>query len=325
MTNHNNYIVYFLIFLLMIFSTCESDYNLSIPDQGRRVVINGFLSTEDTISVQVFESKYILDSIFFYRPLKNPVVQLWIDEQYAEDLHCRYTPWSPFSQYKIDSITYLSSQKPVPDKTYSIKVLYHDLPEAFASVKMPSTIPIDKIDTTIMANHTEKQYSIHFKDPGITSNYYFLKFFLPHMGLNNSCDTTISILEKDFKAEFLFNEKFIFSDRQFNGKNGEVRFLITSVIVDFIFNPSWSSCPKTVIDKTASRKMYIKLYNCSEEFYLYYKSFRTILERGDDVFYEPVKVYSNVKNGYGILAAYNTYVDSSINVRIKSFTSNAKY
>lgn len=322
MTNQNNRLGYILIFFSVILSTCESDYQLDIPDNGRKIVINGFLSTDETISVQVFESKFILDSIN-YKPLKNPIVQLWIDDQYVEDLHCRYSR-SLFSYYKIDSMSYISSRKPVPERTYSIKVLYPGLPEAVASVKMPETVPIDKIDTVLMASRIDKLYSICFNDPGEESNYYFLKFFVTGLGLAPfSCDTTINISERDFTPEFLYNEKFIFSDKLFDGKNAEVKFLIPSVIGDLIFNiPTWAyDCSHIVINKTVSRKMYIKLYSCSEEFYLYYKSYRTTIERGDDIFYEPVKVYSNVKNGYGILAAYNTYIDSSIIVRVRSFTS----
>lgn len=315
------FIFYVLFSSLFLLTRCESDYNLSIPDYGRAVVINGFLSSDDTISVQVYESKYILDSNYFYKPLKNPVVQLWIDNNYVEDLHCRYT-WSPFSQYKIDSITYISTHKPVSNKIYSIKVIHENYAEATASVKMPDQIKIERIDSFSVINNTERQYSISFDDPSTTTNYYFLKFFLPHMSIDNSCDTTISNVENLFKVDFLYNESFIFADKQFNGKEAEVKYLIPSVIQDYVNSAPWNNCQNSItINKIVQRKMYIKLFNCSEEFYLYYKSYRAILERGDDIFFEPGKVFSNVHNGYGILAAYNSSVDSSQFVKIHSFSA----
>jgi len=311
-----------LLLLIITLSSCESDYNLNIPDYGRKIIINGFLSTEDTISVQISESKFILDTIFDYKPLKNPIVQLWIDNHYVEDLQCKYSI-SSFAQHKIDSITYLSKCIPLPGSTYTIKVVCPGLPEAIATVKMPGIVPIDRIDTILMANHFEKQYSLIFKDSGAETNYFFIKFFVTRLGLAAfSCDTTIFKSEWDFKPEFLYNEKFIFSDKQFNGKEAQIKYLIPSVIKDQIMNfPTFNSdCSHTNIDKIVNRKMFIKLYNCSEEFYLYYKTFRTTLERGDDVFFEPVKVYSNVINGYGILAGYTVYIDSSQYVKIWSKT-----
>lgn len=322
MGTQKKYYIYFLLVFLITLSTCESDYNLNIPDYGRKIIINGFLSTEDTISVQISESKFILDTIFYYKPLKNPTVQLWIDNQYIEDLQCRYSI-SFLAQHKIDSITYLSKYKPLPGSTYTIRVVCQGLPEAVATLKMPGIVPIDRIDTIIMENRVERQYSLTFKDSSVETNYFFIKFFVTRLGLAAySCDTTIFKSEWDFKPEFLYNEKFIFSDKQFNGKEAEVRYLIPSVLRDLIHNqPSWNSdCSQTSIDKIVYRKMYVKLYNCSEEFYLYYKSFRTTLEIGDDVFYEPVKVYSNVKNGYGILAGYSTFIDSSQYVKVWSKT-----
>jgi hypothetical protein len=321
MTTQKKYYTYILLVFIIILSGCESDYNLTIPDYGRRIIINGFLSTEDTISVQISESKFILDPLNYYKPLKNPTVQLWIDNQYTEDLQCRYS-FSPLSQYKIDSITYLSRYKPLAGSTYSIKVIYPGFPEASATVKMPGLVPIDRIDTVLMANHFDKQYSLTFKDSEVETNYFFIKFFLTRLRLGASCDTTIFKSEWDFKPEFLYNEKFIFSDKQFNGKAAQVSYIIPSLVQDITFNFSsiGHDCSNTNINKTAYRKMYVKLYSCSEEFYLYYKSVRTTIERGDDVFYEPVKVYSNVKNGYGILAGYTVYIDSSQYVKLWSKT-----
>ncbi len=311
-----------LLLLIITLSSCESDYNLNIPDYGRKIIINGFLSTEDTISVQISESKFILDTIVYYKPLKNPTVQLWIDNQYTEDLKCSYSI-SSFSQHKIDSITYLSKYRPLPGSEYTIKVVSPGLPEAFATVKMPGIVPIDRIDTILMANHVDRLYSLTFKDSSIETNFFFIKFLVTRLGLAPfSCDTTILKSYWDFKPEFLYNEKFIFSDKQFNGKEAQIKYLIPSVIKDQIKNfPTWNSdCSNTNIDKIVTRKIFVKLYNCSEEFYLYYKSFRTTLERGDDVFYEPVKVYSNVINGYGILAGYTVFIDSSQYVKVWSKT-----
>jgi len=55
---------------------------------------------------------------------------------------------------------------------------------------------------------------------------------------------------------------------------------------------------------------YIRFYTVSKEFYQYYISLSKHLNAQDEFFMEPVQVYSNIKNGFGIFAGYSIDVDS---------------
>ena len=48
----------------------------------------------------------------------------------------------------------------------------------------------------------------------------------------------------------------------------------------------------------------MNLYSCSEEYYLYNKSYQTAIETTGDPFAQPVQVFSNINNGHGIFGGF---------------------
>ncbi|MEA3451689.1 MAG: DUF4249 family protein, partial [Bacteroidota bacterium] len=64
--------------------------------------------------------------------------------------------------------------------------------------------------------------------------------------------------------------------------------------------------------KQDSEEIYLKyrVFEISEEMYDYYLSREKYMDSDDNPFVEPVNIYSNVANGFGVVATYNVYEDS---------------
>ncbi len=60
------------------------------------------------------------------------------------------------------------------------------------------------------------------------------------------------------------------------------------------------------------KKIYFELFSLDKHFYLYSKSRQEQMQAGYIPFAQPVNVYTNIKNGYGVFGSYSIYTDSLI-------------
>ncbi len=57
------------------------------------------------------------------------------------------------------------------------------------------------------------------------------------------------------------------------------------------------------------KKIHFELYSLDKNFYLYSKSYQEQIKASYTPFAQPVNVYTNVKNGYGLFGSYSIYND----------------
>ncbi len=269
--------------------------------------------------------------------IKDATVKLFEDDVFVEDLVYQesYQLRNKYSNYHS-----LNRFKPLSNHSYSIIVTAPGFTEAAAKTNFPEAVPVLSIDTssvlTRYSNYSINalECTIKFNDPSGKKNYYKLgikrsgKFTeCDFQGLN--CKTQIfkkalpyfcydlnavyfrkspdmpgSIpLEKE-DNEYWIDEVFL-SDASFDGLTYELKVLIPLPLVDI-------EIMSGDIKSDFLSKIYFNLYSINEDYYLYARSYFTQVYKKNDMFSEPILVYSNIEKGLGIFSGTSVSVDSSI-------------
>lgn len=211
---------------------------------------------------------------------------------------------------------YESTYRPSVNDIVELKTEYLGQPVECRDT-IPEKVMIESIEISRqgpMHIHFENDYIITYKikftDPEGGGNYYFLRYDDIRSGRN------LSMGERDYSYEFVFQQlanninSFVpgwepyspyglpFSDY---GIDGTTHTLIVKEIVS-------SYLPLTGWEEMRRK---IKLFSISESYYLYLLS-RLYNDTGDDLHggmidlgvTEPIKYYSNISGGVGIMGAY---------------------
>ena len=88
-------------------------------------------------------------------------------------------------------------------------------------------------------------------------------------------------------------------DVNFNGRQKQLKVSVASYMLNDI---KYSSRPPS--------RPYVKVYQVTEEYFKYIKSLSAYQNSSDNPFAEPVNVYTNIANGYGIFSANTVAVDT---------------
>lgn len=325
-----------LIFLL---HACTQE-KMNIPDTGRKIVINGFLSSDSLLKVKISKSMYISDEGMYadsaFYSLKNANVSIYQDNKRIDSLYHipESNPWEPdfYNPRNIDTWfhfgNYLSkSIIPIPGKEYRIVVKAPRLPDATAKVTIPNLVTIEKVDTmrfltTEIPDLPWKEcmkFTIEFTDPANESNYYLFNIWKTpswdnQRNLTFYCDDPIVEEKIDFLSPhyYIKTSSFwpylgvAFTDKVINGQKHslDVTVLGIDIGMPFYFNgDDPDSHTKTI---------YLKLYSITEECYLYIQALNLYNKNYGNPLANPVTVYSNINGGYGIFTGAALATDSIV-------------
>ncbi|MCE5345392.1 MAG: DUF4249 domain-containing protein [Bacteroidales bacterium] len=316
------YSILFTIFLIL-FTSCQDD--LEIPDTGRKIVINGLITTDSLLNVDISRSAYITNvrEYVFRSDLDNAEVCFYQDDVRMDSLY--HSILYVYSGGVFFTGNYCSkSVYPLPGKQYKIVVKAPGLPDATATTIIPDLVRIERVDTsriiltTTSTNRSYRMtYNIEFTDPVNETNYYLFNVCRKPRSRsysnNISFDCSDPIVEEELKDNNLIYG-IAFSDKIINGK----KYSLT-ITVDGNWLSSYSyKFPHTVDDYMKDnyidnkKTYYFNLYSIPEEYFKYIQTMNLYFERQGNPLYEPVMVYSNVTGGYGIFAGAAVSTDSVV-------------
>lgn len=221
---------------------------------------------------------------------------------------------------------YVSKQKPQPEVNYLLKIFVPGFDTLVASSYIPQKVNLLKVtqqDFAIPDNTTIFEDDLHlpfsrlsfmFKDPEDEKNYYEIQIYLKFYD-NIFNDVRLYSLDPWITAEDILDYEpriLVFSDSLFNGDTVTVNVLYkpNSIMYDG-YEYTYGSYLILYRFRTISRQMY--LYKKSLIRHLYNQQTDYIEAFGD-----PVQLYSNIINGYGIFAGY-TQVEDTIRVEPQYF------
>jgi hypothetical protein len=314
-------IIYLGLIGLILFASCSEDFftpviEVDLPIPTSKLVVYGHLEEGfDTVYIQVSHSRPVLDSApyptvrsdtFFYNPsdrtkfrvhqvLGSDTVRNVLMNLFLNKTHLTSFSKTPGKQ----GIYYAVLPQPLkfePGNEYSLQVSAPGYTPVEATESMPRPVDIDsmsyrkKIRLSIPNDPFNSdffnEYSFYFEDPRPDLNYYYASGY--KFNSNNSDKQSIYVFSYDLKSV----EGFL-SDESFNGKP----------IVWNVHEYAWNG-------NDQFQYANFQLHSLSRAYYLYQLSVKRYEKAREDPFAEPVILYSNVKNGYGLfsLGASRTYL-----------------
>jgi hypothetical protein len=294
-----------LLFFIPVLFSCEKNVTIKIPEKEPSLVVDARMKEGDIIELAVSKSRYIL------KPLENPnsypesyVVTNAVVVVYENGIAIDTLVYNPmdFIYRSKDSLTIRAGYR------YSIKVTAPGFKEVTSESIVPSQSEIADVKRVRHARVNSDgsdvdEITIKLDDPAET-NFYLIKFY--GASYNNQYNYTLGCVgtsDKDIEAigddggpleedNCRAGGNLLMKDLNFNGRQKQVKFSIVSNQLNEI----------TVNGVTY--RPYVTVLRITEDYFKYAKSLATYQNLHDNPFGEPVNVYTNVKNGYGIFTAY---------------------
>ena len=158
---------------------------------------------------------------------------------------------------------------------------------------MPTAIVSSRIDTSAgseFGTRNTLSIKLQIQDPPVETNYYEIRIASGGDGVHFSTKDPSILADSDdpiTEEEFLGHAPF-FNDTLFDGQTHEIELSSTHPIPD------------------RHTRFSVQVLYMSETYYEYRRSVMLHENTQDNPFAEPVSVYSNVENGYGIFAGYSS-------------------
>lgn len=292
-------ILIFIFAITLIFPACEKTEEIvDFPIKDPELVVNAMFSPDNSFEFQVSRSLSVLDNANLEN-LSESTIYLFENGNIIDTI----------TQQNINK-WYVSDRYPILGKTYSIQVYHQGYNHLEAEDIVPLPVPINQLSyvvkdsSTYYDDYSGESYgnctfdlTINFNDPATSENYYLLSGYSYFVD-NYSGDTIKENIYFDQKegenafVETYSSEGLIFSDKYFNGKT----FSFSVEVEDWNF--------------TSGKIYFFVLNSLSHDAFLYKKSLAMYENAHNNFFAEPVQVYNNIKNGYGIFAGFSYTTDS---------------
>jgi hypothetical protein len=290
---------------------------MNIPDNERKLVVNGVFSVGEPILLTVSKSKSMLEKSKI-ESVNDATIKLFEDGVFLTDLDTVSKLW--YFDYKWDQFGGTSSTESIyrtnyfsgdlkvaADKTYKIEVSAPGIDKkAYVEIKIPTIVPIIKVDTaTVKTDQYNEmlQFDMQIADPVAEDNFYLVSLRYKFAKrdpmdpsyngnvLNTAYIETDDVLIKNDNVNI--DNGLLFNDNLFNGKTQNIKFRTS---------PMWGD----------TAYFQVVLQGISEDYYNYLISSSLFSANDGNPIAEPVSVKSNVVDGFGIVTAVNPFVDSSI-------------
>ncbi len=282
------------LLILSFISSCEKDFVVKEQSASKRMVINCLFTDAWQIAAYITVS-YTSPGTNNIQGVSDANVALYEDGVFKEVL--TYVPSDTLGisgQYKSQSI-------PQKGEKYLIKATHplYGVATAEDVVPLPTQIISHQIlqypDTT--NNLHDAVVTFRFKDDGSQENFYRINtwFDASYPVVTSNGDTIQQSYANGWRPYLIStlpdtvrdNSWFVlFSDKGINGNEKEVQLKFRNA---------------EIADYYSSLNLYVELYTVSKTHFEYQRTLELYQNSGNIA--DPVHVYTNVQNGYGIFAA----------------------
>jgi hypothetical protein len=284
-------------------AACQTVVDIDVPFDPRKLVVNALISTDSLMQVRVNRSLNVLEqpgrSDNF---ISNAQVEIEeVGQNQSEDLFHKEEGW-----YEGEMM------RPEAGKTYRLRVSAPNFDPIEATTFVPEKVPIlnftiDEEKVRLDQGSTEAlRMRLTFKDPGENRNYYLVRYFQYYPQYDYSTPfpyeligyyrERIYVRVEDPTVTMLNGAEIIFTDEFISGQT----FELITFMYDYCF---FGNCGNENDD---GRKIEIELHTISRDYYLFLTSLNLQSNAQGDPFAEPVPVFNNIENGFGIFAGYSS-------------------
>lgn len=276
-----------LSFILLLFFSCEKIVEIEIESQKSKLIVNCFFTVEEKFKIRVSKNINILDTIDDI--VSNAIVHLFDNENLIDTL------------IYDDSGFYYSNVNAQKNKEYKILVSHNDFSVIKATNIIPSVVKVEKIERYDSVGYDQEgsvysQLNVTFTDIPKQNNFYEVSLltFSDSLSTRLRLFSSDPILVEEGDIEY-YAEILPFNDLLFDGQK------YTLVLNYYPFG-------------AGNDDLILHFRSVSKEYYLYKKRIiKHLHNRYIDIWEgagEPIQMYSNIENGYGIFAGYVSDIDT---------------
>lgn len=282
-------------FIPFVFFACETTIEVELPQEPSRLVVNCILNQDSIITASVTRSEMVDERVTDWA-ISGATVELFKNGSLLETL----------DESSLNSGQYISTVIPENTANYSIKVSKEGYDQVEGSTYFAEPIEIEKVEytKTKVAYDSLLRFDLTFTDPVNTTDFYTIEVYERFAYYDSWLGDTVYTYSRLYlydTYDVVFETNYpngelgtFFEDELFNGKTYTVGF---AVYWDQFFNET-------------DVQYELVLGRTDEAHYNYNRSFTYYLSSYYDPFSEPVQVYSNIENGYGVLGSKS--IDSEI-------------
>jgi hypothetical protein len=300
-----------LVFFIFLVLGCESIIQVEVPYDGPKITVNGYLRPDSSIFLSITESKFILDDRPFVA-VENAKVTLYEDGQDMGTISGTGNGW------------YTCKKKPKIGKSYRLKVETSRFGIVEAESSIPTRVGIKNFTVSNQRVQREsEQYhilEIEIDDPVEPGNYYEILLLA---GVNEKHYRNDTLVWEDaytYNVDIAFADSnleelnsfggassLVFNDGFLNGSGRPLRIYAKSrQLVNLQRKDGTKYSAKEKFRTVREDFLFVILRHTDEPYYHFRRSLTLQSQNKGNPFAEPVKVFSNVKNGHGIFAGYSS-------------------
>jgi hypothetical protein len=292
-----------VLILLTLFG-CELIVDIDVPFEHEQLTLNSVFHNDSLWTATLSLNHHILNSSPFER-IENGLVVLYQNDLPIDTL-----------THQQNGVYQSNTGKPLQGNAYEIRASA----EKYGSVAARSSIPlgapitnVEIISSTTAEGFPSNTFRVKFKDDASMQNYYqiILEVESDYLDFQTGQPRTRRnrmAIESDDPATQSENtnsyDGILLKDIFFNGKEVEVSF----------------KTPYYNVQNSGT--ILITLRTLSEDYYKYKTTEQLQENTSGDPFAQPVNVYNNIENGFGIFAGYSQSIASHGNAKpiIKSIS-----
>lgn len=282
-----------MILFMVLLTACELVVDVDIPIEKRQLVLNSFFTPDSVWKAKLTLSRHILDEAPY---------------QFVEDAEIIvFDGENPIATLHHDSLGYYraNSGGPQQGKSYSIRVnaTGYNAVESTSSCPPPIEAEFSELQSTVDEfDQPAYSFNITFNDPPGNTFYQVMviaeyRFTNPNTGqgfVNRFYPQVWSDDPGIDHEEVNSAEGIFFPDALFHNK----QFMVTVKMSQNY----WGGGPQ------AKLKYFVYFRSLSEDYYKYKVTSMLQEFTSGDPFAQPVNVYDNIQNGFGIFAGYSQTV-----------------
>lgn len=294
-----------LSFLLF---SCEEAVDFPIPDIEQQLVILGHLSDTDPLRVTVTRTEPLLGGDTSFVAIGNAEVGIYQADSLVTTLDFVSLP--PPNGLFFEQQAF----RPQRGQPYELRVRAPGLPAVRASSTLPDPVQpqsakVVEIEQTptFQGERVTTDYvlELRVRDPSTTSNQYHLIIQQQRLDsaqgdgvpmLSSVSQPRVVTLEHNLQEVISYHRGgFLFTDEMRNGEDLSFRFQLQVI---------------TNSNEQQLGALLVELRATSDDYYRYHRSISDAFRSSGEPVDQPVIIYTNVENGYGIFGAYSSVRDS---------------
>lgn len=284
--------------LLFALSACEQVIEPDLPEHTPRLVLQAFFTPDSTWVAFVGRSVGILEAMPEREmSVADATVELLKEGRVIDRLEF-------FQEERV----YLWEKGALQaGESYSLRVAAPGFAPIQATDAIPRPVPTaiasHRTHTSSRAESRIKDLSIklEIQDPPGETNYYQIRMYhhIPRSSFFSS--------ERYYQGPFSTQDPSIAADNSDDDSfiEGEA-FFIAPFFKDALFDGQTHAIELDNYNVAEHTRVYVQVLYVSETYYEYLRSAKLHESTQDNPFAEPLSVYSNVENGYGIFAGYSS-------------------